>query len=306
MAGSETNERTIIVVGHAALDSVYRVAEFPTAPTKVRALEHVVSGGGMAANAAACIARLGGNVDLWSRVGSDPAGEQILALLKRDGVDTSAVRVCHGARSSSSAILVDGRGERIIVGERDHAMPVSADWLPLDNVAGAGAVLSDLRWFEATRSAFEAARACGVPTVLDVDLGGGDHVTEFLKLADYPIFSAPALEDFAPGASLEQQLRAVLQLGPKLAAVTLGAHGCAWMETPDELRRQPAFTVDVVDTTGAGDAFHGAFTLGLARRETIADAFRLAAAVSALKCRKLGARAALPTAEETRAFLATL
>lgn len=302
----DTIEPRVIVVGHAALDSVYRVAEFPTAPTKIRALEHVVSGGGMAANAAACIARLGGTVELWSRVGDDTAGEQILAHLARDGVVTRAVRVCHGARSSTSAILVDRRGERIIIGERDHAMPVAADWLPLGHVAAAGAVLSDLRWFEGTRAAFVAARAHAVPTVLDVDLGGAGHVAEFLNLADYPIFSAPALAAFAPGLPIEQQLQTVLQHGPKLAAVTRGAAGCAWMDASGEMRYQPAFAVDAVDTTGAGDAFHGAFTWALARREAIASAFRLAAAVSALKCLRLGARAGLPTAEETRAFLTTL
>lgn len=305
-ASVETGGRTVIVVGHAALDYVYRVAEFPSGPTKMRALEHVVSGGGMAANAAACIARLGGAVELWSRVGSDPAGEQLLALLARDGVDTRSIRLCPGARSSTSAILVDQHGERIIVGERDHAMPVSADWLPLEHITGAASVLSDLRWFEGTHAAFAAAQARGIPTVLDVDLGGGDHVAEFLPRADYPIFSAPALEAFAPGAGLEQQLHAVRALGPRLAAVTLVAGGCAWIDSSGALHRQPAFAIDVVDTTGSGDAFHGAFTLALARRDPIPEAFRFAAAVSALKCRRLGARAGLPTAEETRAFLASL
>lgn len=293
-----------IVVGHAALDQVYRVAEFPAGPTKMRALEHVVSGGGMAANAAAAIAMLGGPVELWSRVGADAAGRQILDALVAHGVDTAFVRVCEGARSSTSAVIVDGRGERMVIGERDHAMPVDAGWLPLERIALAGAVLSDLRWFEGTRAAFEAARAAGVPTVLDIDLGGGAHVAEFLRLTDYAIFSRPALAAFAPGLEEAAQLAAVRACGPRHAGVTRGKGGYVWLDASGATRHQPAFEVPVVDTTGAGDAFHGAFASALAHGEPVAACAAIAAATAALKCRKLGARAGLPDLAEVRAFLA--
>ena len=81
--------KPIICVGHAALDYVYRIEAFPPEPMKVRSLEHIESGGGMAANAAATIARLGGRVELWSRTGGDSAGQRIHWYLKADGVDTS-------------------------------------------------------------------------------------------------------------------------------------------------------------------------------------------------------------------------
>jgi sulfofructose kinase len=270
---------------------------------KVRSLEHIESGGGMAANAAAAIARLGGPVELWSRTGADSAGERIHAFLEQEGVDIRYVRTYEGARSSTSAVIVDRRGERLIIGERDHAMSMDASWLPLQRVAEAAAVVSDLRWVEGTRAAFTAARAAGVPTVLDADLDGGGSLDEFLCLADYAIFSGPALDAFAAGSSDQERLQCVLALGVRLAGVTRGAAGYTWASAGGQGGHQPAFATEIVDTTGAGDAFHGAFAWALAQGHTLADCARIAAAVSALKCRRLGARSGLPTLEELNSFL---
>jgi sulfofructose kinase len=296
--------KPIICVGHAALDYVYRIEAFPPEPTKVRSLEHIESGGGMAANAAAAIARLGGKVELWSRTGADSAGKRIHALLEADGVETQFVRTYEGARSSTSAVIVDNAGERLIIGERDHAMSMDSSWLPLERIAGAAAVLSDFRWVEATRDAFREARARGVPTLLDADLGGGGLLTEFLCLADYAIFSAPALDDFAPGMDERAQLESVLAQGVRHAGVTRGADGYTWLSKGGTSGHQPGFAAEIVDTTGAGDAFHGAYAWALAEGRPAADCARIAAAVAALKCRKLGARAGLPTRAELDAFLA--
>ena len=296
--------KPIICVGHAALDFVYRIEAFPPVPTKVRSLEHIESGGGMAANAAATIARLGGLVELWSRTGADSAGERIHSFLEQEGVDIRHLRTYEGARSSTSAVIVDGKGERLIIGERDHAMSMDASWLPLERVAEAAAVVSDLRWVEGTRAAFTAARAAGVPTLLDADLGGGGSLDEFLCLADYAIFSGPALDAFAAGGASEQErLKRVLALGVRLAGVTRGAAGYTWASAEGQGGHQPAFATEIVDTTGAGDAFHGAFAWAVAQGHTLADCARIAAAVSALKCRRLGARSGLPTLEELNSFL---
>lgn len=295
--------KPIICVGHAALDYVYRIEAFPPTPMKVRSLEHIESGGGMAANAAAAIARLGGKVELWSRVGADSAGDRIRKLLAGDGVDIEHVMVHEGSRSSTSAVIVDANGERLIVGERDHAMPMDAGWLPLDRISGAAAVVSDLRWVEGTLAAFGQARATGVPTLLDADLGGGGHLDDFLCLADYAIFSAPALDAFAPGLNEQAALARALELGPVLAGVTRGPEGYVWVSRGGETGCQPAFATEIVDTTGAGDAFHGAFAWALAQGQPPAECARIAAAASALKCRRLGARAGLPTRDELQSFL---
>lgn len=294
----------IICVGHAALDRIYRIEKFPDGPTKMRALEHIEAGGGMAANAAAAIARLGGEAELWSRVGDDDNGVRIRRMLMASGVDARYVQSFEDNRSSTSVILVDDRGERLIVGSRDVNMPSGTSWLPLERVAGANAVLADLRWMEGTRAAFSTARKAGIPTVLDADLGGREALAELLALTDFAIFSAPALEEFASEDAIEDRLRRVAALGPRHAGVTLGEAGYVWLEG-GTTGRSAAFEVDVVDTTGAGDAFHGAFALGLAEKRQTAEIVRRACAVAAIKCTRLGSRAGLPTAGELAAFLMT-
>ena len=296
--------KRVICIGHAALDRIYRIDAFPAEPTKVRALEAIEAGGGMAANAAVAAARLGGDVELWSRIGEDSAGFTIRAGLKVERVDIRYVEAFEDARTSTSAIIVDGRGERLIVGMRDTAIPSNTSWLPLERIAQAAVVLGDLRWLEATRVAFERARKEGVATVLDADLGAREALPEILKLADYAIFSAPALRELSRAPTDEAKLAEVLALGPRHAGVTLGGDGYLWREVNGAEGRQPGFVIDVVDTTGAGDAFHGAFALMLAEGKSTAECARMACAVAALKCRHLGSRTGLPRRPEVEQFLA--
>lgn len=294
----------IIVIGHAALDSVYRIQRFPPSPTKVRALEHLECGGGSAANAAAAIAHLGGNVELWSRTGADETGKRIIEGLRKDRVPTDYVRVHAGSRSSHAAVIVDENGERLIVSERDHAMPSSPEGLPLEHIASSAAVLSDLRWFEATQAAFAEAKRVDVPCLLDIDVGGGGFVERFLPLTDYAIFSAPGLTAFAGEGSHIDLLGKVIAAGVRHAGVTLGAGGYLWRTRSGEQGFQPAYSVQpVIDTTGAGDVFHGAFAWALAHGCKDAQCARVAAAAAALSVRRLGARAALPNREDLSALL---
>ncbi len=295
--------KPIVVVGHTALDRVYRIDAFPAKPTKVSARDHREEGGGSAANAAAAVAVLGGAVGLWSRVGDDDPGAKARRALARSGVDVSGVIACEGAKTPTAAVIVDAKGERLVVSEDDHVLPMEAGWLPLTKISKAGAVLSDLTWLEGTRAAFAAARAVGVPTLVDVDLGGGILLERVADLTDYAIFSAPAFEKFVAGADDDARLDALIGMGLRHAGVTRGAAGYVW-KTRDGVRgMQASFKVPVVDTTGAGDAFHGIFALGIASGLTDADCALAASAVAALKCRRLGARAGLPTAMELDAYL---
>jgi sulfofructose kinase len=213
------------------------------------------------------------------------------------------VKRCAGARTPTAAVIVDAKGERLVVSEDDHVLPMDAGWLPLAGIASAGAVLSDLSWLEGTRAAFAAARAEGVPTLIDVDLGGGILFERVADLTDYAIFSAPAFETFVVGADDEARFDALIARGARHAGVTRGASGYAWKTRDGSLGMQPAFKVPVVDTTGAGDAFHGIFALGVASGLADAACALAASAAAALKCRRLGARAGLPTAMELDAFL---
>jgi sulfofructose kinase len=299
------SRKQLIVVGHAALDFVYRIDSFPPQPLKMRAREHITSGGGMAANAACAAARLGARVALWSRIGSDPASRLILDELQNFGVDTRHVKVHAGARCATAAVIVDASGERFIVSEDDHAMPMSAAWLPLHEIADAGAVLSDLSWIEGTRAAFETARTHAVPTLVDLDLGSGRLLESVAHVTDYVIASAPALEKFIPGTTIEERLRTLQAQGARHAGVTRGAAGYTWVDAAGHIHNQPAFPVSVHDTTGAGDTFHGAYAAALIDGLEDTTCARFAAAAAALNCRGLGARTGLPTRAEVEKLLAS-
>jgi sulfofructose kinase len=304
MDGEPMPAKRLIIVGHAALDRIYRVEAFPPEPTKVRALESIEVGGGMAANAAVAASRLGARVELWSRVGDDNAAAIVKAGLKAERVDVRYVESFEDSRTSTSAIIVDGNGERLVVGMRDTTIPTGTSWLPLERIAKADAILADLRWIEATRSVFGQARKLGIPTILDADLGAREALPELLELADYAIFSAPALRELYRDADDDDRLALALARGPRYAGVTLGKEGYLWREAGGASGRMPAFPVDAVDTTGAGDAFHGAFATFLAEGFTSAECARRASAVAAMKCSRLGSRAGLPTRADLDAFLA--
>jgi sulfofructose kinase len=237
-------------------------------------------------------------------VGDDPAGVAIRNGLKAEKVDVRYVHAFEEARSSTSAVIVDGHGERMIITQRDTSIPAGTSWLPIERVAEASAVLCDLRWLEAVRVVLTRARREGIPTILDADLGGREALPELLALVDYAVFSAPSLHEFARGMSDVEALQQVMRHGPRHAGVTLGPRGYLWAERDGRSGHQPAFQVDVVDTTGAGDAFHGAFALGVAEGLPIEATARQAAAVAALKCTRLGSRAGLPTRSELDLFVA--
>lgn len=161
----------------------------------------------------------------------------------------------------------------------------------------------DARWLEGLRALFTRARAEGVATVLDADLGAREALSEILESTDFAIFSEPALKDYAPKLDFDAALAKVMALGPQHAGVTLGPKGYRWLDSAGG-GNVPAFKVDVVDTTGAGDAFHGAFTLALVEGKPASECARFGCAAAALKCTRLGSRTGLPKRREIEAFLA--
>lgn len=294
----------IVCIGLTAHDMVWEVESLPTGGGKQRACNFRQGGGGMAANAAVAVARLGGRVRFWGRAGDDPIGHAMADELHALGVDIEGLRLVPGGRSSVSGIVVDARGERSIVNFRGEGLPDDPSWLPLAEVSQADAVLGDVRWPAGVAAAFGAARARGVPTVLDGDVAEASVFDMLLPLTDHAVFSEPGLAAYAPGlAHDEARLHHALARGARLAAVTLGDRGVAWTDG-GPLQHQAAFPVDAVDTTGAGDVFHGAFALALGAQAPVADAFRFAAMVAALKCTQPGGRAGTPALDRVLAELA--
>lgn len=298
----------IICLGNSTLDRVWPVAELPAASGKYRATDYLEVGGGMAANAAVAAARLGGAVAYWGRGGDDAAGHAMQTEMAAYGVDVTHYRLFPGARSATAAVLVASDGERLIVNFRGAGLPDATDWLPLDRVRGNAAVLADIRWSAGACALFAQARTLSIPTVLDAESAEAPAFATVLPLTDHAIFSEVGLQTFSGSASLKpMQYSVVLErarkLGCRVAAVTRGAHGITWLDDFG-CHHQPAFAVEVVDTTGAGDVFHGAYALALAESQPVAAAMRFASGVAALKCTKPGGRAGLPNRTEINAFLA--
>ncbi len=295
----------VICVGHSALDRVFTVEAWPQASAKVRASSLVEIGGGMAANAAVAIAWLGGDAHFWGPVGEDSVADVMSAQLQAAGVDVHGLRRFAGLTSSTTAILIDARGERLIVSYRGTALEALADWLQLDQIGSAGALLADVRWPQGAIAALRAARRARIPSVLDADTAEPATLRALAGEAEYAVFSEPGLASFAGGGDIEAGLRRALAQGARLAAVTEGERGVFWIEAGDSggVRHVPAFAVPVVDTLAAGDVFHGAFALEMARGKAPADALRFAAAAAAIKCTRPGGRSASPSRNEVESFL---
>jgi sulfofructose kinase len=248
------------------------------------------------------IARLGGQVRLWSRVGDDPIGERIVRELAQEDVGVAAVRRVPGARSGCSAIIVEPRGERMIVNFRGERMDPDPGWLPVPEIRDADAVLGDLRWPEGSVRALAEARRAGLPALLDADASPAGEGTEVFAAANHILFSSQGLLEFTGIAEIEAALRLAASRTDAWVGVSAGPAGAYWLEGK-RVRHLPGFAVEVVDTLGAGDVLHGAFALALARGERIEDALGFACAAAALKCSRPGGRAGAPSADEVEDFI---
>jgi sulfofructose kinase len=295
----------ILCLGMSALDAIYQVAAIPTTPTKILATGFIESGGGMAASASVAIARLGGDVHYWGRLGDDALGDRILADLAREGVDVSAVRRLPGCVSPSTAILVADDGERLICIYNDPLLDHDPDWLPLARVQDYAAVLTDVRWPAGAAPVLDAARKAGRIAVFDGDVGPAESLVDLAQRATHVAFSEPGLERASGAKTPGEGLRRMAALTPAVVGVTLGPDGFLWRDGPGE-RRVPAPRISAVDTLGAGDVWHGAFTLRLCETGDVAAAARFANAAAAIKCTRFGGRGGAPRRDEVNALLASL
>ncbi len=293
----------VICLGLSALDQVWRVDRpFAGGSEKIKAIEYGTLGGGMAANASIAVAKLGASVAFWGRAGGDAAGHEMTSAFTAAGVDVENFRLFSGGRSSVSGIIVDSSGERQIVNFRG-LFPEAAGWLPLEAVAQASSVLADPRWVEGAATLFGEARARGIPTVLDGDVADAEVFERLLPLTDHAIFSEPALTAFA-GSADDKSLAGLARFGCRVVAVTRGESGVSWYEN-GQLHRQTAYAVEVVDTTGAGDVFHGAYVLAIGAGLDVRAAMAFSAATAAMKCRHAGGRNGIPDINECLAFMRT-
>jgi sulfofructose kinase len=294
---------SIICVGNATLDRIWTVPHLPLPGQKMRSLNYLEVGGGQAANAAVAAARLGGDVSLICAIGSDMIGTAILDQLRAEHIDLSSVHFVSAARSISAAILVDTSGERAIIGDVDPRLHAKTPKLDVSGVARAQAVLTDVKWPAAAEQVLAEARRRGVATVLDIEPAAAGNHERLVPFADHAIFGQAGLSAFAATDDPERGLAIAYDRLRVTVGVTLGAAGVRILTCDGRSLSIPAPKVQVVDTTGAGDAFHGAYALAIGEGQDIGSAATFASAVAALKCTMSGGRAGLPTRSEVARFM---
>ena len=292
---------TIACVGITVLDRVSRVHKLPAGGGKYVAHDYFEFGGGPAATAAVAIRRLGMAAEFIGRVGSDDVAKSMMREFDQYGVGHRFVQTFPGASSSFSSILVDDAGERVIVNYQDPALSRDPSWLSAIDVSQFDALLCDVRWHEGALHALGQAKRAGIPSVLDADLTPED-IGDLVALADHVVFSEPGLAKFTQCDDPLEGLRLAQKRTDGKVYVTVGSKGCYWFDE-DEGRHQPGFVVDVKDTTGAGDVFHGAFAYGVAKGMATPELVRFASAVAALKCTRFGGRDGVPDLESVSRFL---
>lgn len=280
---------SVCAVGLAVLDLVMSVDELPGSATKHFARSALVTGGGPAANAAVAVARLGGSASFVGCVGDDALGGLILEGLGAEGVALDDVLVVEGVGSPVSSVLVRPDGGRMIVNHTDPALHSR----PPAHLPAADAFVADVRWPLGAELAMATAVQRGVPGVLDLDRTDVPIPEEAVRRASHVIASIDALDESDPEAALAGLARRT----DAWVAVTTGPDGPVWMEAGSRRRLAPP-PVDVVDTLGAGDVFHGAFALALAEGRDEPAAIRFATAAAAAKCARPGGREGIPTRAE--------
>ncbi|MCJ7959786.1 MAG: PfkB family carbohydrate kinase [Pseudomonas sp.] len=295
-------DNRVICVGCALWDTIFSVDHIPSRGTKILPRQAVQAASGMATAAAVSIARLGGPVALWARIGDDATGTMLIEDLSQSGVCTAWIRQVPGGRTPFSTILVDRDGERLVVPFIDPALEADAAWLPLEDIAGAAAVMADMRWLQGARAALTEARRVGVPTILDADVAAVEDLKALMPLADHLLFSEPALRLLADNAKPEDALLALAShTDAKVIGVTLGERGSLiWQRdvSSTEVHHFPTPRIRAVDTLNAGDVWHGTYAYGLAHGWALADSVRAASVAAAMKCEVFGGYLGAPRMAE--------
>jgi sulfofructose kinase len=290
----------VLCVGIATQDYVFAVDVMPATAEKHRARDLAVVGGGIAATAAVAVSRLGGRAMLITRLGDDAVGEAIVAALAQEGVDCSLAPRTPGRRSPQSSVIVDAKGERLVVSYSDPAMPPRLDAVPPRLPPGVEAVMADTRWEEGGLQAFAAARASAGIGVLDADRAPA--LRGFTEAATHVAYGAQALREMTGRDDVRAALADAARAASHWVAVTDGERGVYFTED-GRIAHDPAFPITQDDTLGAGDVFHGALALGLAEGMGERLAVRFASAAAAIKCTRFGGRAGAPTRDEVDALM---
>ena len=282
------------------------VAEHPLAGTKGPVRDLTVLQGGQAATAMTAVSRLGWSTRYIGCFGDDPNGRLGRETLENAGIDVAACKTAAGATNALSLILVEeGSGQRTVLWSRHPGLRLRPEDVPFDAVRSGRVLLVDCHETAAATAATRHARAASIPTMIDVERVR-PGIEELLSQIDIIITAQDFPEALTGIGDLGRALREIRHaFGATVVCTTLGEEGSLALVDGAEIRT-PGYAVPVVDTTGAGDVFRGAFIAGWFQGGAEAEAedvLRYANAAAALKCRALGAQAGIPTAAEVETLL---
>ncbi len=296
----------VVGVGYPVQDMLVRIEQIPKA--RVHVLSKILSsswqGGGMVSTGLVAASVLGASAGMIGVVGGDLYGKACINDFRMNGVDTSHLLVDEGETTNYTIVLTEtSTKERCFVANDGSKRELAAEELDEAYIRQAKYLLITEMDAVSIRAA-EIAKANGVKVVIDADLYE-KRTMDHIHLIDVFICS----EEFYRGLFQDEKYithcREIQAMGPKAAVVTLGDKGCRGVYG-DTVIDQKAFTdIEVVDTNGAGDVFHGAFIYGMVQGWEPEYIARFASAVSAIKCTRQGGRAGIPDAKTTKNFLET-
>ena len=288
----------VVGLGLNAVDQLCIVPEYPRFNTKTRIQHYRMLGGGQTATAMAVCGRFGLKASYLGKTGSDERGRFSRRSLEAEPIDLSGLITVEGAYNQFAIIIVDARsGERTILWDRDPALRFDAAEWGKEMICAGRVLHLDGHEVPASIQAARWAREAGIPVSLDSDTIR-DGYEELLANVDILISSESFPERLTGLSSLEEGLRKIVEdYGCGIAGATLGGNG-SLVYCGGDFIKTPGHRIKCVDTTGAGDVFHGAFIYGMLRDWELEDILSFANIAAALKCTRPGARAGIPALED--------
>lgn len=294
----------ILAIGGIDRDLVLKVPSIPGHDEKIGGEFMGWLSGGPVGNMACAASQLGVQVHAVCQVGDDEGGGQFLADYRSFGVDTTLCDVLPDTTTSFTVILIDPTGEKVIIYVSTH--PVTYDLVRIGAALERTKIMFMLPHPEHFPTLAKLARDRGARVMTDIEPRGDDdqaRLASVLSLADIASFNQFGVRSWTGEEPSLPLARKLLDLGPATILFSLGARG-AIGAAGDEALYCEGIQVDVVDTTGAGDTFHGAFAASVLRGWPLARGLAYANAAGALSVTALGPRGCLPTHAQVQAFLA--
>jgi len=295
----------IVGIGCSCYDFLGISSVSPNIDGKIRLDRAISDGGGMVATALVAASRLGASVSYLGPIPGDNIGGLIKKSFDTEGVDTQHCKFDPNAISHISMVMVDTRtAERTIFSSGSREEYFMPQDLEKDVIQNARFLLIDGTYRAATIKACRIAKEFGVTIVLDADdrLANDPDVYDLMGLVDILIPSNRFITRLTKETVSEKAITKLKESISAKIVLTLGKNGCIVFDG-NGFSKIPALTVDVIDTTGAGDVFHGAILVGLMHEWDLIQSAKFASAVAALSCTKLGGRAGIPTFGEAMDFL---